>query len=103
MNSNSNLRKQRCNKVSLPCSCKWSIKFQPVDYLKKGQTDPVRITAVNPQHSDGCVPSKDQLVLAKTKAGIYGKEQQIPMKELLKLMNLNKGKNIPGHTIQNLL
>ena len=65
--------------------------------FKKGQTDPVRITAVNPRHSDGCVPSKDQLVLAKTKAGIYGKEQQIAMKELLKLMDLNKGKNIPGH------
>ena len=85
--------------VSLLCSCKWSVKFQPVDYFKKEQSYPVRITAVNPQHSDGCVPSKDQLVVAKTKAGIYGKEQQSAMKELLKLMDLNQGKNIPGHTI----
>ena len=53
----------------------------------------MRITAVNLRHSNDCVPSKDQLVLAKTKAGIYGKEQQIPMKELLKLMDLNKGGN----------
>ena len=35
--------------------------------------------------------------------GIYGKEQQIAMKELLKLMDLNKGKKLPCHTIQNLL
>ena len=36
---------------------------------------------------------QDQLVLTKTKAGICGKEYQISMKELLKLMNLYKGKN----------
>ena len=43
------------------------------------------------------------MFLAKTKTGIYGKEQQIAMKELLKLIYLNEGGNIPGHTIQNLM
>ena len=87
-----NKRKRRCNKVSLPCSCKWSICFQPLDYLHKSQSDPVRITSINALHSNGCIPSKDQLVLAKTKAGIYGKEQQVAMVEHLKLMDLNEGK-----------
>ena len=64
-----------------------------MDYLQKKQLDPVRIIAVNPQHSNGCVPLKDQLFLAKTKTGIYRKEQQIAMKELLKLMYLNEGRN----------
>ena len=101
--SSTNNRKRRCNKLSLPCSCQWSIRFQPLNYLKKSQSDPVRITSINALHSNGCIPSKDQLVLAKTKAGIYGKEQLVAMKELLKLMDLNEGKKIPGHTIQNLL
>ena len=63
----------------------------------------MKVIIVNAVHSNGCIPTKDQLVLAKTKAGIYGKEQQIALKELLKLMDLNEGKKIPGHTIHSFL
>ena len=49
------------------------------------------------------MPSTDQLVLAKTKSGIYRKEQQNAMKKLLKLTDLNQGGELPGHTIRNLL
>ena len=90
-NFSTNNRKRRCKKVSLPCSCQWSICFQPIDYLRQSYSDSVRITLINALHSNGFIPSKDQLVLAKTKAGIYGKEQQVSMKELLKLMDLNEG------------
>ena len=55
-NISTNNRRRRCNEVSLPCSCKWLIRFQPLDYLRKSQSDPVRIISINALHTNGCIP-----------------------------------------------
>ena len=61
------------------------------------------ITAVNGLRSGGCLPSKDNLMVVKSSAGIYGVGLKKAMPDLVKLISLCEGKIIPAHTIKSLL
>ena len=89
-NSTVHNRKLR-NTQSYQCGCEWRINFQPIQMLVNNM---VRITTISPKHTKTCNPSKDQLVIAKTKARDYAKLTQCKMKEIMVL--IDSMPHVPG-------
>ena len=73
---------------SCRCGCEYQILFRFIERTKQQKTDPVIITKVHPNHTNGCQPNENQLVLQRTRAGDYAKFSLLTMKDLMSMMDL---------------
>ena len=74
------------NNASYQCRCKCRIYCHPIQISVNNL---VRITTICPKHTNTYNPSKDQLVIAKTKAMNYTKLTRCKMMEIMILVDSN--------------
>ena len=82
---NSGIRKS----LYFVCGCGWLVRFRGVEWKKYKNSDPVIITGVCGVHSNTCNPIfVNQLVLSRTRAGVYKKCADHSLQEVMVHMSI---------------